>query len=323
MAEQQFPSREVKTQPVRGTQPEPGFEPGPAPPEASNRDHAEPVGSRAAVPGAGVVRESADAGPVESDPDRGEARRFPGHGTGPLDAPGAKRPGTTSSGVASPPDPATSTSNTAVTEEVTAGGEAPLSVPSDSVGPQPAAADVPEIADPNYTAASQARFAANPDRARRRDIGPNARVADVMSRDLDYCEPYTLVQYVARMMVDKDVGAIPVVDKVDTMKPVGIITDRDIVIRVVAKNQDAAALRADQCMSSNVLTIDESAPLNEAVLLMERQQIRRVPVVNRQGRLVGMLSQGDVAETAPREETGDLVRAVSEPGSQATQGEYH
>lgn len=283
MVEQRFPTRKVEPQPVRGTQPEPAFEPGPASPEATNYEHPTPVGSRAAVPGAGVVRESADAGPVETDPDRSQARRFPGH------------------------------------ETVTAGDNAPLSVPTDTIGPQPAATNVPEIADPNYTAAGQARFAPYPDRDRRRNIGPDARVADVMSRDLDYCEPFTLVQYVARMMADRDTGVIPVIDNADAMKPIGIITDRDIVVRVVAKNQDAATLRADQCMSSNPLTIDESAPLSEAVLLMERQQVRRLPVVNQQGRLVGIVSQGDIAETAPREETGDLVRVISEPSSQSSQ----
>jgi CBS domain-containing protein len=313
MAEQQFPSRNVEPKNVRGTEPEPGFEPGPAPPEASNRDHAAPAGTRTTMPGAGVM---------ETGPDRGQSRCFPGHGTGPLEAPGAKRPGTTPAGPAGTPEPARSESGSAAHETVTAGGNAPLSVPSDTIGPQPAATNVPEIADPNYTAASR-QGAANASRARRRSIGPDARIADVMSRDLDYCEPDTLVQYVARMMADKDVGAIPVVENIQTMKPVGIITDRDIVVRAVAKNQDAATLRADQCMSTNVLTIDEAAPLNEAVLRMERRQVRRLPVVNKQGRLVGMLSQGDVAETAPREETGDLVREVSEPGSQATQGQYH
>ena len=124
-------------------------------------------------------------------------------------------------------------------------------------------------------------------------------------------------------MADKDVGSIPVVDDADHRAPVGMITDRDIVVRAVAKGQDAATLRADQCMSSGVLTIHEYAPLNEAVILMEREQVRRLMVVNHNGRLVGILSQGDVAQSTPRAEAGELVSEVSEPSGEGAAQRYH
>ena len=272
MARQDFPPREIRKQDVQGEQPEPGFE-AEAPPGATNYEHPERIGTRSAVPGAGVVSGGADAGPIESNPDLNVPRAHPGQGAAPE-----------------------------------AGG-ASLSVPSDSVGPQPSAPDVPELYDPNYTAASQAL--GHRGRAGRRKAGPDASVRDAMSSEVNYCTPETSIEYVARKMADGDVGSIPVVDNVDRMVPIGIITDRDIVVRVVAKGEDASAMRADQCMSSDVFTVREDAPLNEAVLLMERQKIRRVPVVDRSGRLVGMLAQADVADAAPNEETADLVREIS------------
>ena len=281
-----------------GKPPNPGFEQ-PAPPEATNHDHPAPPGLGAVVPGAGLVDPSDDAGPIETEPDHGQHRPFPGHGTGPLNAPNATRPGTTWSGIASPPDPATSSSTTVVTEEVTEGGGAPLSVPSDTVGPQPASPGVPEVADPNYTAAvwEQARHR---NHAIRRDIGPDTHVRDIMSADPAYCEPDTIGQYVARMMAERHVGAIPVVQSVDAMIPVGIITDRDITIRVVAKNQDADNLRADQCMTGDPVTIDEIAPAIEAAMRMRQHHVGRLPVVDRSGRLVGMISRADITRRTPQ-----------------------
>lgn len=307
-------SRETPKPIVKGEKPDPGFEKEP-PPEATNRDHVAPVGSRHAVPGAGVVSSGADAGPVEDDTDLEVPHAHPGHGRGPLNAPGATRPGTTRSGVSSVPSgdwqPGGSESTSVPVEEITDGGEAPLSVPTDSVGPQPGAPDVPELYDPNYTAASH-RHARNGEHPKR-TLTPEARVADLMSQDLDCCTPETNIQYVASMMADKDVGSIPVVDDTDRMVPIGIITDRDIAIRVVAKGEDLAGLRADQCMTGNVRTIPEHAPLIEAVLLMERLQVRRLPVVDRGGRLIGMLATADIALLAPPNLTARLIRRISEP----------
>ena len=284
-------SRKGRGQNLKGEQPEPGFEQ-PAPPEATNRDHPGSVGSRAAVPGAGVVSAGSDAGPVESNPDLRDSSRYPGQ--------------------------AGSTAHSQASEATTAGDNAPLSVPNDSVGPQPAAPDVAELYDPNFTAAR--RPGTGP---RRRDLGPDARVCDAMSRDIEYCEPDTNLQYVARKMADRDVGAIPVVDNMDSMKPLGMITDRDIAIRVIAKGEDPYSMRADQVMSTELATIDPEAPLREAMMLMDRRQVRRLVVTDRQGRLRGILAQADVAEGATRLEAGEMIQQLSEPGPAGSQGQYH
>jgi CBS domain-containing protein len=310
-------SRKARGQQLKGEPPEPGFEQ-PAPPEATNRDHPSSIGSRAAVPGAGVVSAGADAGPVESNRDSRIESRYPGHGAGPLNAENARRPGTTPQGPAAVASAAGAGSSSHATETVTAGDDAPLSVPNDSVGPQPAAPDVPELYDPNYTAASRPQSG-----PRHRDLGPDARVSDVMARDVEYCEPDTNLEYVARKMADRDVGAIPVVDNMDSMKPVGMITDRDIAIRVIAKGQDPYSLRADEVMSTDLAMIDPDAPLGEAMMLMERKQVRRLVIVDRLGRLRGILAQADVAESTTRLETGEMLRQISEPGTPGSQGQYH
>lgn len=272
------------------TRPEPGFE-RPAPPAATNYQHAEPPGALVPVPGAGALPKEDTQRISKAD----RARRV----KSPMGR--SRAPNSTRSAAAS---------------EVRR--DAPLSVPNDSVGPQPSAPDVPELYDPNYTAASS-RHA----RAIHRNIGPDAHVRDAMASDPEYCEPDTNLPIVAEKMADRDVGAIPVVDNMNAMRPIGIITDRDIVVRVIAKGQDPYSLRTDQVMSIDPITIVADAPLREAILLMERRQIRRLIVVDRKGRLLGMLAQADIAEATTRLETGELLQQVSEPSPQESRGRYH
>jgi hypothetical protein len=123
------------------------------PPEATNHDHAAPVGAHGAVPGAGIVSSDADAGPIENQPER---RDYPGHGTGRArkSAPGARRAGTTHSRPASVPTSGGPSSagvaGSPATEATTIGSDAPLSVPTDEVGPVPRGTGLREIADPNF-----------------------------------------------------------------------------------------------------------------------------------------------------------------------------
>jgi len=97
------------------------------------------------------------------------------------------------------------------------------------------------------------------------------------------------------------------------MRPVGIITDRDIVVRVIAKNEDPKDVRVGQVMTPDVLTVAETAVLEDALRLMENRQVRRMLVVDDAGRCRGILSQGDVALAASEWTAGELVREVSEP----------
>jgi CBS domain-containing protein len=113
----------------------------------------------------------------------------------------------------------------------------------------------------------------------------------------------------ARLMRDKDTGIAPVTDG-DRL--VGVITDRDIAIEVVAQGMDPQSTKVDQIASQNLVTIDPQQDLDEALRLMAQHQVRRLPVVEEDGRLVGILAQADVARHADAERTGEVVEEISE-----------
>lgn len=109
-------------------------------------------------------------------------------------------------------------------------------------------------------------------------------------------------------MVESDCGEIPVTDG---NRLVGVITDRDIVCRCVAKGKDSSTVTAGECMTGPAITVNEETTLEEVVALMEEKQIRRVPVVDASGCCCGIISQADVALTARESQVGELVREVS------------
>lgn len=123
------------------------------------------------------------------------------------------------------------------------------------------------------------------------------------------CTPETPLDQVAKLMVQHDCGEIPVIDSAEHV--VGVVTDRDIVCRVVAHGENPLAYTADICMSDLVVTVAADAPIAEVVATMEKHQIRRVPVVDGDGCCAGMISQSDVAWTGEEREVAELVREVS------------
>jgi CBS domain-containing protein len=132
---------------------------------------------------------------------------------------------------------------------------------------------------------------------------------DVMTPDPACCSPHTTLDQVAKMMVQNDCGEIPVVDASD--QPIGVVTDRDIVCRIVAQGKNPIGYTAETCMSQPVVTVPEDASLDEVVSTMEKHQIRRVPVVDERGCCAGIIAQADVAWTGPEHEVAELVREVS------------
>src|SRR4051794_9579361 len=115
----------------------------------------------------------------------------------------------------------------------------------------------------------------------------NQIVADLMSDTLAVCTAEWPVEQIAQLMVQHRCGEIPVVDDVDRKVPIGVVTDRDIVCRLVAKGRNPLDATAYDCMSQPAITVLVDDSLAEAVSLMERHQIRRLPVVNREGACVG------------------------------------
>jgi CBS domain-containing protein len=134
------------------------------------------------------------------------------------------------------------------------------------------------------------------------------KIRDVMTSDPRTIERSTSVQEAARMMRDEDVGPMPIVENGSIT---GILTDRDIVLRVVAEGKDPSSTTAGDVASRDLVTIDPDQTLDEALRLMAQHQIRRLPVCEEDGKLVGIVAQADVALEAHDQATGELVEEIS------------
>ena len=117
------------------------------------------------------------------------------------------------------------------------------------------------------------------------------------------------VAYAAKMMRDEDVGLAPIVDG---QKLIGTLTDRDIAMRVVAEGKDPESTKVMEIASTDLVTVDPQQGLDEALRLMAKHQVRRLPVVEEDGRLVGVVAQADVAKSAGEKQTGELVGEISQ-----------
>ena len=133
-------------------------------------------------------------------------------------------------------------------------------------------------------------------------------VREVMTREPTCCNPHTKVDVVARIMLNHDCGAVPVCEG---ERVTGMITDRDIACRVVAKGITPVAASARDVMSKPAYTIGESDSIERALSVMGTRQIRRLPVVDSKGTIVGIVSVADIAAHLPDAEVADLVRHVS------------
>lgn len=132
---------------------------------------------------------------------------------------------------------------------------------------------------------------------------------DVMTENPACCTPDTPLDQVARMMVQSDCGEIPVIDASE--HPIGVVTDRDIVCRVVAQSKNPTAYTAGICMTTPVVTVPTTATLDDVLRTMEQYQVRRVPVVDEGGHCAGIIAQADVARGGRKQDVGELVRKVS------------
>ena len=134
------------------------------------------------------------------------------------------------------------------------------------------------------------------------------KVQDIMSANPACCSPTSTVQEAARLMADCDCGEIPVVDA--NGRPLGVITDRDIACRIVAQGKGADTA-VTEAMSSPAITVSPEDSVEDCCRTMEDKQIRRVPVVDRNGSCCGMVAQADLATRSSSQVAGELVREVS------------
>jgi len=133
-------------------------------------------------------------------------------------------------------------------------------------------------------------------------------VRDAMSSNPCTIDADKPVVFAAKMMKDENVGIAPVVDG-DQL--IGTLTDRDIVVRVVAERGDPQTVTVREVASKEIVTVDPEQDLDEALRLMASHQVRRLPVVEEGGRVIGILAQADVAEKAKAKKTGELVEEIS------------
>ena len=134
-------------------------------------------------------------------------------------------------------------------------------------------------------------------------------IRDVMTSNPTGIETSTPVVEAAQLMKSEDIGSVPILE---SGRLVGMLTDRDIVVRVVAEGKDAQATSAGDIASRDVVTIDPQQELDEALRLMAQHQVRRLPVVEEDGRLVGILAQADVAAVGDDTSTGQMVEQISQ-----------
>ncbi len=138
-------------------------------------------------------------------------------------------------------------------------------------------------------------------------------VSEIMTPNPFCCTADTSLEEVAMAMVEHDCGEIPIVRNTRDKTLIGVVTDRDIVCRLVARGMNPVNESAESCMSTPVIAVRETTPIEACARIMEESQIRRVPVVNGGGMCCGIVSQADIATHASRKITADLVKDVSQP----------
>lgn len=135
------------------------------------------------------------------------------------------------------------------------------------------------------------------------------RIKEIMTKAPTCCTPDTTLDKVARLMLDADCGEIPICDGT---KLVGVVTDRDIACRGFTKGKNPLDTPVREIMTRKVFSVREDESIGDAVELMQKHQVRRIPVT-RDGRIVGIVSQADLLWKLPTTRVTELLRAISRP----------
>jgi CBS domain-containing protein len=133
-------------------------------------------------------------------------------------------------------------------------------------------------------------------------------IRDIMTTNPRTVEPSTPIFEAARIMRDDDIGSLPITEGNQLF---GTITDRDITIRAIAEGRDPQGTTVQEIASRDLITVDPQQDLDEALRLMAQHQVRRLPVVEEDGRLVGIVAQADVAQVGDDARTGETVQQIS------------
>ena len=135
---------------------------------------------------------------------------------------------------------------------------------------------------------------------------------EIMTKDPVCCLPDDGVQKAAKLMKDENVGVIPIIEDEDTKTLLGIVTDRDLAIRVVAEGRDVGSTRIKDVMTAGAVSCRPDDDLQKALDAMEENQVRRIPVVDHHQKIVGIIAQADVAtRLSEPKKTAEVVEEIS------------
>lgn len=139
------------------------------------------------------------------------------------------------------------------------------------------------------------------------------KCSEVMTKNPVCCLPDDIVSKVAQLMKSKDIGPVPIVESEQTKKLLGIVTDRDLALKIVADGRDPKTTRAKEVMTRQVVTCHAEDDLQTALDSMSGHKLRRIPVVDNNNEIVGIIAQADVATRANQpEKTGEMVKEISQ-----------
>jgi CBS domain-containing protein len=144
----------------------------------------------------------------------------------------------------------------------------------------------------------------------------NMKCKEIMTKDPVCCLPGDTVDQAAQLMEDEDVGSIPVVADQKTNRLIGIVTDRDLAVKVVAPARSIQSVTVEEVMSRDPVTCHADDDLQAAVDAMEKHQVRRIPVVDDKNQIIGIIAQADIATRAKEPETtAEVVEEISKSAS--------
>jgi len=146
------------------------------------------------------------------------------------------------------------------------------------------------------------------------------QVRDVMTKDPASVTPGATIREAAQLMQRENVGIVPVVEEKGTNRLLGVVTDRDIAIRVVAEGRDGGTRVSDVMSSNRIRTCTVDDDVDDVMEAMADEQLRRIPIVDDRGTLVGIVAQADIVrKTRDEDKAGNTVKEISEPGGRHAQ----
>lgn len=138
-------------------------------------------------------------------------------------------------------------------------------------------------------------------------------LSDIMTTEVSCAYPETSIQDVSKLMVENHCGEIPIVESKSKKRIVGVLTDRDIVCRTLGVGKNPMTSFARDCMTSHVISVNKNTTIHDCIQLMRDNKIRRLPVVNENKELCGMVSLADLVGEGEMRETIDLLKKISSP----------